>query len=363
MTFKNILLSEYQECNHSLIDSAYENFLSYKKLFELVYQATEKLEYQEYKDFCKDVNITPHEAKTYARVYDLFFKPDIKEYRITDEVARRAKKWDKYMWLEFSKIYEDEKNCRKTLFCILLTGKLRYKGITIPVEELTLNDIKRFKSHINKFKSYKSKDITAKFKSLRTRLNNFINKEFKSYTKADKEILEQIKTHHNNLIALIEEHLENANHEAVDSQEITETKEDKQEFSTFNTSDMLDSETIEEIPSREWFKKINRFLSTDLYKLYENGDNLKVNWNNPYYAVIFLNLDIFNLPSAEEYRKMYKEMILLFHPDNKEENAKTLASKLTSILNDINLNVWGANGERYTHFINSIKFSIMKLGV
>jgi hypothetical protein len=351
MIFKNQLLNEYDECKNTLIDSYFDNFLGHKRLFKLIFEAATYLDIQEYKDFCRQINITSHEAKNFYHVYDTFFRPDIADFKITDDIAKKARLWEKNMWIEFSKIYTDEKTCRKTLFCTLISGKLKYNNICIPVENLKLNDIKKFKQYVNKFRTTKNKDISTKFKSLRTRLNNFINKDFKNYTRADKELLETIRNHNANLIALIEEHLENCR-----------TEEDNEYLETENIAEHYD-EADDGTEGYEWFKKIRKYTETDIYNMYKNGENLKVNWDNPYYAVIFLGLDVFNLPTAEDYRKRFKELMHLFHPDTKEIQYKPVANRLTTILNDINLNTWGHNGERYIKFLNSIKFSLMQLEV
>lgn len=355
MTFKDKLLNEFNNCNYSILNSTFENFLAYKNLFQVVHEASNNLEMQDYKEFCNEIGISQLEARNYCIVYEKLFNQDVKEYKISDELIKRAKSWDKSMWIEFSKIYNDDTACRKNIFLILVSGKFRYNGLCIPVNKIKLSDIKRYRLYINKFKRNKKKKLYSNYKSLRTRLNNFINKEFKNYAKADKQLLDTVKNHSNNLLCILEEHLENLE---------SEETENKQKLKTNTIEETIPQHTSEkETTEDNWYNKIERYTNTDIYKLYSRGENLNVKWENPYYAVIFLGLDIFKLPNHEEYRKKHKELVMLFHPDNKPEEHKVVANLLTIILNDINLNTWGISGERYNKFVNSIKFSLMKLKI
>lgn len=388
MNYNERFLDDYLACKDKIVNSNFENFLGYKKLFKLVFDASNNLSNEEFKAFCNDININHHQAREYYRVYDKLFSSDKKDYRISDELAKRAMAWDKSIWIEFSKIYSDDKTRRKTLFYTLVSKKLKYGNITIPVESLKLNDVKKFRQYVNKYKPNKYKNISSTFKSLRTRLNNFINKEFKNYTKSDKALMEKIKLHQETLIALIEEHLEQDQH--LDTQLHEDLFDDSHYSAKISSFDQDNNElinhdhdykhAIEKLEQdydftfcssftdnnnkdSDWNHKVNKFTSTDIFELYSNGSKARVNWENPYYTVIFLGLDIFNLPSKDEYRKMYKELVLLFHPDNKSDEQKPIANILLIILNDINLNVWGIGGERYFKFIQSIKFSLLNLGV
>lgn len=349
MELKEHWLDDYYACKNKIIDSNFENFLGYKKLFKLVFDASNDLEIDEYKRFCNKIGLNPFEAKSYYMVYDKFFRSCIAEYKISDELAKRAKNWDKTIWIEFAGVYSDDLACRKALFYTLISGKLKYGNVAVSVEEIKLKDIRKYKYFVKKYSHNKTKNIYSKFKSIRTRLNNFINKDFKNYAKADNELLNTLKMHNSNIMALIEEHIQN-----LDEKELP-----KEEVEITNDSAPPEEET----PADDWESSISKYVSSEIYKLYEQGDQLKVNWENPYYAVIFLGLDVFNLPTAEEYRKRYKELVLLFHPDTKEEAKKPVANLLFTILNNINLNTWGINGERYLKFINSIKFSLIKLGL
>lgn len=353
------LLEEYNYCIQAIIDSNFENFISYKKLFKLVYEASNSLSISEFKSFCKSIDINPFQAKAYYNAYDRLFKDTITEFKISNELAKRAKNWDKSIWLEFSKLYIDDVTCRKTLFFALVLKKLKYGTISIPIEKLTIYDVKRYKHFIDKHKKKNPADINKKFKSIKTRLNNFINKEFKVSCKANNEIMTNIKDYQESLFALIE-----ANIHDIETYESTENEDftTKERYIEPEKAEDNDDEYFT-APMSEWDKAVHRYKLTELYKLYDSGNKLNVNWENPYYAVIFLGLDIFNLPSKEEYRKLYKELIMLFHPDNKTDINKQTANLLLVILNDINLNVWGINSERYLKFINSVKFSLMNLGV
>lgn len=365
-------LNEFIECKNKIIDSNFENFIEYKKLFKLIYEASNNMDIHDYKKYCHDMGISPLEAKNYCIAYEKIFKQSITEYKISDELAKKAKSWDKSIWIEFSKIYHDGLSCRKALFYTLITGKLKYGNTSIPIDHIKLCHIKKFKQHVLKFNPHKGKKLENNFKSIRTRLNNFINKDLKSNLKSNKELMQAINNHYSNLFAILEEHLEQLNEKVEDYDEfedLSHTDDDinKVEIITDSNEKTSVSSTAdhlkEEDDAESWKVQIQPFIATDIYKLYNQGSNNDINWGNPYYAVLFLGLDIFNLPSPEAYRKKFKELVILFHPDNKKLEDKPLANQLLNILNDINLNIWGANGERYCAFINAIKFSMMKLGV
>ena len=364
MDLEGKLLFDINVCKDQIASSNFENFLAYKNLFKLVFEASNNLPLTEFKQFCKDNNISPYQAKSYYTVYDKLFNSTITEYKISEELAKRAKHWDKDTWIEFSKLYDDGLACRKILFYALVSSKLKYSDICIPIEEVTIKDIKKYRQYINKYRPNKYKNTAGKFRGLRTRLSNFINKDFRAYVRADKDLMNMIQEHNNNLIALIEEHLEHI--EQVDTNEPEEIEEIPQQ-----EINMQEEDTVEithytresKIDLNEWLESVSKYIDTDIYRLYNSGNKLKVNWNNPYYAVIFLGLDAFNLPSRDEYRRRYRELIMLFHPDNKSAENKNMATLLMTILNDINLQIWGSNGERYMQFETSIKFSLMQLGV
>lgn len=367
MIFEDKYLFQFYNCKSKIVDSNFENFLAYKHLFKIVYDASNNLSIEEFKSFCANIGLTPYQAKCYYTVYDKLFNPEIIEYKISDELASRAKNWTKDMWIEFSKAYTDDLTCRKVLFNTLITKKLKYSNVSIPVELLNLNDIRKFRKYVDKFKPNKAKKVASSFKSLRTRLNNFINKDFRNYTKADNELMNRIREYHDTLVALIEEHMESSDEE-VDGEVVENTIDTEMEpleaVRAVPEPVKVDQELVTTDDfSDPWVEAVRKYIETDIYKLYSTGNKLKVNWANPYYAVIFLGLDIFNIPDRDEYRKKYKELIILFHPDTKRVEHKAVATTLLTILNDINLNIWGSCGERYLQFINSIKFSLIKLGV
>lgn len=317
-------------------------FIAYKSLFETVYNASLALSNSEYKTFLKQINLSHSEANDYCLTYIKLFHPEIKQFNISEELIKQPLDWRKDIWIAFAKMYNDDLACRKLLFNTLIGGKLLYNNVCIPVDKIKLSDLKNYKLYLKKYKTNKAKNVYTKFKFIRTRLTNFLEKELNINSINNSDVINKILNHYNNFTAMVEEHLESSNKENNKSSIITQIPYDNTSYANQN---------------------LIKFTASDLFKSYLDGKQSTINWDNPYYSVIFMGLDIFNLPTSEEYKKIYTELSFKFQTDDKNDSEKSLFILLQKILLDINFNIWGINGEKYPYFVDKIRKSLIRLGV